>query len=87
MIFNGLIDSSQNMYFWKIILLTSSRGLESNKMHQGENYQDFLKLGGVFLGHSLIIIKWTWGVFFQKFGIWHPPLFPPTISTIKHKRV
>ena len=30
----------------------------SNKMHQGENYQDFLKYGGgLFLGHSLIIIK------------------------------
>ena len=31
----------------------------SNEMHQGGNYQDFLKWkgGGVFLGHSLIIIK------------------------------
>ena len=27
------------------------------KMYQGENYQDFLKWGEVFLVHSLIIIK------------------------------
>ena len=33
-------------------------GEGSNKMHQGENYQDFLKKrGGLFLGHCLIIIK------------------------------
>ena len=31
---------------------------ESNKMHQRENYQDFLKWwGGLFLSHSLITIK------------------------------
>ena len=39
------------------------------KMHQSENYQDFLKWGGagggVLLGYSLIIIKWSW-VFFSK---------------------
>ena len=37
-------------------------------MHHEENYQDFLKFGGgergaIFLGHSLVIIKWTWGFF------------------------
>ena len=36
------------------------------KMHQEENYQDFLKWGGVFLGHSFVIIKWTCGGFFPK---------------------
>ena len=36
----------------------------SNKMYQGGMYQGFLKWGVVvFLGHSLIIIKWTWGFF------------------------
>ena len=39
-------------------------------MHKGKNYQDFLKWRGegegVLLGHSLIIVKWTWGVFFTK---------------------
>ena len=29
----------------------------SNKIHQGQNYQDFLKWGGLLLGHSLTIIK------------------------------
>ena len=29
----------------------------SNKMPQGEKYQDFLKRGGIFLGQSLIMIK------------------------------
>ena len=28
---------------------------------------------GVFLGYSLIIIKWTWGFFPKKFAVW-PPL-------------
>ena len=30
-------------------------------MHEGENYQDFKKIGGwgVFLGHSLIVIKYA----------------------------
>ena len=31
-------------------------GGESNKMNQEENYQDFLKWEGVFLGHSLTFI-------------------------------
>ena len=45
-------------------LLCLIAGWGSNKMHLGEHYQDFLKWGGVmFLGHSLIIIKWTWGFF------------------------
>ena len=48
-------------------------GRVSNKMYQGGNYQALLKWRGCFLGHSLIIIKWTWGVFFPKFAIW-PPL-------------
>ena len=52
-------------------------GGESNKMHQPQNYQDFLKWElGLFLGHSLIIIKWTWGVFSQNLQF-DPPL--PTI--------
>ena len=46
-------------------------------MHQGSggSYQN----GGLFLGHSLIIIKWTWG-FFPKTC----KLIPPTI---RQKRV
>ena len=42
---------------------------------------------GLLLGHSCIIIKWSWGFFFQKFAIWHlhPP--PPLPPTIRHKRV
>ena len=52
----------------------------SNEMHQGRNYQDFLEWRGIFLGHSLVITKWTWGVFSQKFAIWLPP-------SIRHKRV
>ena len=36
------------------LFLPNYRG--SNKIHQGENYQDFLKEEG-FLGPSLIIIK------------------------------
>ena len=46
----------------------------SNKMHQGENYQDFLKWG-VVLGHSLQIIKWTWGFFSQNLKFDPPPLY------------
>lgn len=39
----------------------------SNKMHPGENYQDFWKWGGgeVFLGHSVTTIKGSWGGFPQ----------------------
>ena len=29
------------------------------KMHKGQKYQDFLKCGELFLGHSLVTIKWT----------------------------
>ena len=28
--------------------------------------------GGVFLGHSFLIIKWTWEFFSKKFAIWPP---------------
>ena len=49
-------------------------------MHQGE-ISRFLKIGELFFGHSLIIIKWTWG-FFPKFA--HTTPFPPLI---RHKRV
>ena len=49
---------------------TSQNVLTSRNVHGG---------GG--LGHSLIIIKWTWGFFFQKFSIWTPP--PP--PSIRHK--
>ena len=42
-----------NLYF-----TLNSRGRGGNKMHQGGNYQDFLKWGGgLFFGHSHIIIK------------------------------
>ena len=33
------------------------RGQGSNKMHQRENYQGFLKWSGVFLGHFRTTIK------------------------------
>ena len=49
--------------------------LNYSQMHQGGNYQDFLKLkieGWGIFSHSLIIIKWTWGVFFPKCAIWPP---------------
>ena len=49
-------------------------GGASNKMHQGEIYQGG---GGVFLGHSLIIIKWTWGFFPKNLQL--TPL-PPSYS-------
>ena len=29
-------------------------------------------VGGVFLGHSFLIIKWTWEFFPKKFAIWPP---------------
>ena len=53
-------------------IIVGGWGWGLNKMHQGENYQDFIKWGGGggILGHSLVIIKWTWEVFFPKFGIW-----------------
>ena len=50
-------------------------------MHQGVNYQDFLKWVGLLFGHPLIITKWTGGFFSQKFAIWPPP------PTITQKRV
>ena len=43
-------------------------------MHQGENYQDFFKFRGLFLGHLLIIIKLTLRVFSQNLQF-----DPPTI--------
>ena len=61
----------------------------SNEIHQWENYQDFLKWGaifrslsykngGLFLGHYLIIIKWTWVFFSQT-----PP--PPSLIKVLKK--
>ena len=58
-------------HFYFLFTNTSTNSFVPNckvgvyKMHQGDNYQDFLKCrcdvclcgGGVFLGHSLIIIK------------------------------
>lgn len=38
-------------------------------------------VGGLFLGHSFIKIKWTGGVFFPKFANW------PLSTTITHKKV
>ena len=47
-----------------LMLSFKSVGVEYNS--PGKNYQDFLKWGGwVFLGHSLKIIKRTWGFFSQ----------------------
>ena len=46
---------------------------------KGGNYQDFSKWGELFLGHSLTIIKWTWGFFSKNLQV-DPP-------TIRHKRV
>ena len=54
-------------------LMSNCRERGSMEMHQGRNYQDFLKWRGIFLGHSLIITKWTWGFFSQKFAIRLPP--------------
>ena len=57
----------------------SYRRRESNKMHQGKNYQNFSKWWeGVFLGNSFLI-EWIWG-FSPKFCNFIPP-------TIRHKRV
>ena len=53
----------------------------SNKMYQEKGkLSRFLKLagGGVFLSHSLIIIKWSWGFFSQNLQFDTP--LPPTIS-------
>ena len=50
-------------------------------MHEGENNQDFLKWeGAAFLGHSLIIIKWTWG-FFSKSLQFDPHTHPLQLGT------
>ena len=51
-------------------------------MHQGENYQDFLKLGGeLLLSRSLVIIKWTCGFFSKNLQ------FDPLLPKVRHKRV
>ena len=47
---NAITSSDQNTLLCLIV-----RG--SNKMHQGEKYQDFLKWGEVVSGHSIITIK------------------------------
>ena len=54
----------------------------SNKMHQGENYQNVLKWGrGVFMSFSYNN-QMNLKVFFTKFAI-----RPPLPLTIRHKRV
>ena len=58
----------------KVVVCVCVGGGGSNKIHQGENYQDFLKWGG---GGEVDLRG-----FFPKFAIWPPP--PPTII---HKRV
>ena len=51
----------------------------------GGKLSRFLKMGR-FLGHSLIIIKCTWGFYLPKFAIWPPP--PPQLPPrIRHGRV
>ena len=55
-------------------LLCLILGVGSNKMHLRGNYQGLLKLegGGGWVGHSLLIIKWTWGFFSQNLQFDHP---------------
>ena len=55
-----------------------------SKMLQGGNYQDLLKWGGVFLGHSLITTKWTWENFTPKSAIWPSLPTPPLYSTYNY---
>ena len=52
-----------------------------NKMHQRENYQDFLKWRSgeerwLFSGHYLIIIKWIWRFFSQNLQFDSPSPLP-----------
>ena len=41
--------------------------------------------GGLFLGHSLIIIKWTWRVFFPKICNLNPPPSPLQLGTKEYE--
>ena len=62
----------KGMYWYSFV--TNYWGKGSNKLHQGENYQDLLKWVGGSFGHSLII-KRIWG-FFPKICNWTPsPIF------------
>ena len=55
-------------------------GRRWNKIYEEENYGGSLKCGGVGggIGHSVIIIKWTWGFFPKNLQLNH---------TIRHERV
>ena len=47
---------------------------ELNKILLGEISRFFImEREGCFLGHSLIIIEWTWEVFFSNFTVWLQP--------------
>ena len=69
------INSLTSKWMWNIylkdtllfLIIVGGKG-GSNKMHHEGNLSRFLKMGGLFLGHSLIIIKWNWGVFSIKFA-------------------
>ena len=50
---------------------------------RGGKLSRFHKMVGLFSGHSLIIIKWTGGIFSPKLAVWTPPPSPK----IAHKRV
>ena len=64
----------------KRYLYNAQVGKGLKKMHKWAKDQDLLKWMGLFLGHSLTIIKWTW-IFSMQFD---HPLPPPTI---RHKVV
>ena len=50
------LEQTMNIFSFCFSFVPYCRG-QSNKMHQGGNYQDLLKWGGGFLGHSLMMIK------------------------------
>ena len=84
----SFICNKEPVFFWMTLLCLIAGKKRSNEMHQGENYQDFLKQEGVVSGYSLIIIRWIWGFLFLKFAIFAIcPVSSPLLPTIRHERV
>ena len=94
-IYQGLVpcdfhEISQNSYFeehlglsvWTVAFKTIG-GKGSNKIHQGENYQDFLKWGeGVFRSFSYNNSMYL-RVFFAKICDWIPPTITQRVGYYK----
>ena len=69
--------SSKNLVIFVLTNCYNNFGFEKNASRR--KLSRFLKMRGLFLGHSLVIVKWTWGFFPQNLQF-DPPCPPIQLS-------